>query len=138
MTCTTCSFRTCTRCERPMHDGETCTAYQARIHDRLEEEDKALQAVARLSKPCPGCGKAIQKNGGCPSMVCSQCRVNFCWNCLRVFGREGCGCARARPPPPPAGERLSIMRPGPPNRRGRGGCVLGMRRRVELEEVGVW
>ena len=42
MTCSTCAFRTCARCDRPMHDGEACTAYQARIKDRLEEEDKAL------------------------------------------------------------------------------------------------
>lgn len=53
MTCNTCSARACVRCDRPMHDGETCAAYQARIKDRLDEEDKALKAVRRVSRPCP-------------------------------------------------------------------------------------
>lgn len=78
MTCNTCSARACVSCDRPMHDGETCTAYQARIKDRLHEEDQALKAVRKFSRPCPGCARNIQKNGGCQNMNCSQCHTNFC------------------------------------------------------------
>lgn len=98
MTCNHCSFRACARCDRPYHDGETCTAYQARIKDRLDEENKALAAVKKFSRPCPGCGKNIQRNGGCPSMHCSQCHAAFCWNCLQVFEKGYCKCH-----PPPSG-----------------------------------
>lgn len=103
MTCYTCSARACARCDRPMHDSETCAAYQARIKDRLEEEDKALKAVRKLSRKCPGCSKSIEKNGGCSNMVCSQCNMSFCWNCMHAYDKQGyCGC---HPPPPSQGGR---------------------------------
>lgn len=78
MTCNSCSARTCVPCDRPLHDGETCSAYQARVKDRVEEEDKTMQAIRKLSRPCPSCGRNIQKNGGCPGMFCTQCKAGFC------------------------------------------------------------
>lgn len=95
--CNKCSARACARCDRPMHDGETCADYQDRIKDRIDEEDRALKAVRKLSRPCPGCSKNIEKNGGCPSMHCSQCGSDFCWTCLHVYEGGFCKC-RPRPP----------------------------------------
>ena len=92
ITCHSCSFRVCARCDRPMHEGETCTEYQARTKDRQDEENKSLKQIRKVSRPCPGCNKNIQKNGGCPSMICSQCNKNFCWNCLQVFDKGYCRC----------------------------------------------
>ena len=79
-----------------------------------------------MSKPCPGCGRAIQKNGGCPSMVCSQCGVNFCWNCLECFRDRG-GYCKCHPPPPPP-------RPSPPP-QGLPPLDVGEREPVDEEEV---
>ena len=33
-------------------------------------------------RPCPTCGVRVEKNGGCPSMYCSRCKVYFCWSCM--------------------------------------------------------
>ena len=68
--CQECGAKACVPCDRPFHDGETCAAYQSRIKDRIEEEDRALQAIRKITKQCPGCKQSIQKNGGCPGMRC--------------------------------------------------------------------
>jgi ariadne-1 len=77
-TCNTCGSMTCVTCDRPWHEGETCADYQARTKDRMNEEEKALREIQKVTKACPNCKKRIQKNGGCPYMHCSQCRVAFC------------------------------------------------------------
>lgn len=38
-----------------------------------------------FEEPCPKCGVLIQKNGGCPHMVCGKCRHEFCWFCLGPY-----------------------------------------------------
>jgi hypothetical protein len=46
--------------------------------------------------PCPKCKRDVEKNGGCRSMKCTNCRCNFCWNCGEVYRRRSgvtvCGC----------------------------------------------
>eukprot|EP00753_Platysulcus_tardus_P018644 PLAT6996.1.p1 GENE.PLAT6996.1~~PLAT6996.1.p1 ORF type:complete len:377 (+),score=159.81 PLAT6996.1:137-1267(+) len=37
-----------------------------------------------LTKDCPFCGITIRKNGGCPHMVCGNCRKAFCWRCRKA------------------------------------------------------
>ncbi|KAK0935065.1 hypothetical protein LTR29_013385 [Friedmanniomyces endolithicus] len=69
--CQECGAKACIPCDRPWHEGESCAAYQARIKDRVEEEDRALEAIRKVTKPCPGCKRSIQKNGGCPAMLSS-------------------------------------------------------------------
>jgi ariadne-1 len=96
--CNTCGAEACVPCDRPWHTGENCEEYQKRVKGRVEEEEASLKLIGKGTKKCPGCGKAIQKNGGCRSMICSQCRVNFCWDCLEVFvGMEPCGCTPGNP-----------------------------------------
>mmetsp|Transcript_11931 Transcript_11931/g.28085 ORF Transcript_11931/g.28085 Transcript_11931/m.28085 type:complete len:272 (-) Transcript_11931:40-855(-) len=33
---------------------------------------------------CPGCGRQVQRNGGCPHMTC-RCGVEFCWWCGKDY-----------------------------------------------------
>jgi len=82
--CQECGAKACIPCDRPWHEGESCAAYQARIKDRVEEEDRALEAIRKVTKPCPGCKRSIQKNGGCPAMLCRFGR----W----CKGRKGTDC----------------------------------------------
>jgi hypothetical protein len=39
-----------------------------------------LKAMWGIS--CPNCQLVIFKNGGCPYMVCTGCKFEFCWFCL--------------------------------------------------------
>lgn len=71
-TCNDCGAKACVRCDRPWHQGETCADYQLRIKDKIEEEDKSMSAIKKLTKKCPHCQRNIQKNGGCPySKLCT-------------------------------------------------------------------
>jgi hypothetical protein len=60
----------CVPCQRSAHPGESCDKYKARLQGRVDEEDKSLVTIRRASKPCPGCGIRIEKNGGCDHMGC--------------------------------------------------------------------
>ena len=40
-----------------------------------------------IAEPCPNCGVMIQKNSGCPHMVCAKCKYEFCWTCLGHYKR---------------------------------------------------
>jgi hypothetical protein len=92
-TCKDCGTQACVPCDRPWHEHETCHEYQARIKDRLEEEDKSLAVIQRQTKQCPNCSKKIEKNGGCRHMHCTQCRTEFCWECVQMINRNGQYCA---------------------------------------------
>ncbi|KAL7934902.1 hypothetical protein V8C35DRAFT_300134 [Trichoderma chlorosporum] len=48
---------------------------------RKAEEDMSREAVRRTTKPCPGCGWAIEKNEGCSHMTCVKCKHQFCYEC---------------------------------------------------------
>ncbi|KAI3537551.1 hypothetical protein CSPX01_10139 [Colletotrichum filicis] len=48
---------------------------------RKAEEEQSRVTVNRTTKPCPGCGWAIEKNSGCSHMTCSKCKHEFCYEC---------------------------------------------------------
>jgi len=43
--------------------------------------------IVMIAEPCPNCGVMVQKNGGCPHMMCSKCKYEFCWSCLGSYKR---------------------------------------------------
>ncbi|CZT25074.1 uncharacterized protein RCC_10804 [Ramularia collo-cygni] len=90
--CNECGHRACVPCDRPDHTPETCADYQNRIKGRTDEDDKSRAMLLKISKPCPHCNKPIQKSGGCSSMMCAVCHTNFCWECLKAYTANGCGC----------------------------------------------
>ncbi|GAB7359662.1 hypothetical protein MBLNU230_g6841t1 [Neophaeotheca triangularis] len=95
-TCDECGAKACVPCDRPWHEGETCDEYKKRTRDREDEEDRSLKTIEQLTRKCPKCRRPIQKNGGCPSMFCSQCRTNFCWECMEAIEQPygDCKCVR--------------------------------------------
>jgi len=68
--CHSCGAKACVVCDRPWHEGETCEDYQARIKDRVDEEDQSLSVIQKVAKACPSCKKLIEKDGGCSYMIC--------------------------------------------------------------------
>ncbi|KAF5007540.1 hypothetical protein FDECE_6131 [Fusarium decemcellulare] len=48
---------------------------------RKREEEQSKATVSRTTKPCPGCGWAIEKNDGCSHMTCIKCKHQFCFEC---------------------------------------------------------
>ena len=40
--------------------------------------------LGRKSKSCPKCNTIIYKVSGCSYMICSACKIHFCWNCLQI------------------------------------------------------
>jgi hypothetical protein len=53
--CEECGGKACVPCQRPWHEGESCADYQARIKDRVDEEDESLKMIKKVTKKCPGC-----------------------------------------------------------------------------------
>jgi ariadne-1 len=95
-TCDECGSIACVPCDRPWHEGESCAEFQVRVKNRMDEEDQSLALIRKAMKKCPECSRSIEKNGGCPSMHCSQCGASFCWNCLKTYTRGLCGCGRGQ------------------------------------------
>ncbi|KAI5202134.1 RCC1/BLIP-II protein [Aureobasidium subglaciale] len=78
--CKVCKHKHCVGCKVPWHEDESCDDYQAR-HDEQTLQSEA--AVFAISRACPGgCGARIERNGGCPHMLCSKCGHEFCFLCL--------------------------------------------------------
>ncbi|TFA99438.1 hypothetical protein CCMA1212_008746 [Trichoderma ghanense] len=55
-------------------------ARQIAARRKIEEEMSRI-TVGRTTKPCPGCGWAIEKNDGCSHMTCVKCKHQFCYEC---------------------------------------------------------
>jgi len=104
--CPKCSATFCLQCTAaegavgPAHPGESCEGYVDRLaadgeaaarlvqwrreNAAADDRFRALlreEFAAGGSKPCPHCGMAITKNGGCAHHDCLTCRTKFCWNC---------------------------------------------------------
>ncbi len=47
----------------------------------IESEAK----ISRISKRCPGCKVATERNGGCSHMSCSKCGCDWCWICAKLY-----------------------------------------------------
>ncbi|XP_059176018.1 uncharacterized protein LOC131955779 [Physella acuta] len=81
-----CSHNWCGNCQKTPHWPTSCDQMSAynKLLEKTGAQLKFGQAVFRIKlKHCPQCENPIEKNGGCPSMVCRACSFNFCWQCLR-------------------------------------------------------
>jgi hypothetical protein len=79
--CAACGYRSCSKCERPWHQDETCDQYTARLNAVDGNEAASAAFISSNTKECPSCKSRIQKDGGCDHMTCRKCRNQFCWLC---------------------------------------------------------
>ncbi|XP_050394896.1 uncharacterized protein LOC126812512 [Patella vulgata] len=94
-----CGRDVCFSCTREAHWPASCEQFafyfnklNAFGHDVLSYND-TVPAIQVYGKHCPKCNKFIEKNGGCPSMVC-VCGAQFCWSCVKLWSdhtsRDNC------------------------------------------------
>jgi IBR domain, a half RING-finger domain len=69
--CRKCDYKMCLKHQVPWHTGYTCQEYET-SHPHAAITKTSEELVQKVSKPCPGCGIAVQKDGGCNHMSCEQ------------------------------------------------------------------
>lgn len=94
----------CWSCSEDAHDPcncETWKAWRNKIGSLKEgnnmegpasvlaERASSEAWIAKFSKPCPKCKRAIQRSDGCNHMTCFKCSHDFCWVCLGRWAIHG-------------------------------------------------
>lgn len=98
--CSSCNFRSCVVCKKAWiyglanHDQLSCERFHhvAKLDEAdpataLTEEGLRIKKAKGIMKDCPKCGMFIEKNKGCKHMTCINCKHQFCWKCLAVWGQ---------------------------------------------------
>ncbi|KAJ6643382.1 E3 ubiquitin-protein ligase ARIH1 [Pseudolycoriella hygida] len=76
-----CGSEFCCECYEDAHAPISCKHLK-----KWKEHDSCNQIyLSNFTKQCPKCQIDIEKNGGCPHMVCTTCKHSFCWNCLKPW-----------------------------------------------------
>ncbi|CAE7634635.1 Rnf14 [Symbiodinium pilosum] len=92
--CEVCGFLFCGRCRAVYHPGVECAsaddrmqALEVRAAGRGAEATAAraellsLRHLAKTTKSCPKCRMGIEKTEGCSKVLCTSCKIHFCWRC---------------------------------------------------------
>ncbi|CAI0465475.1 unnamed protein product [Linum tenue] len=87
-----CSHSFCWNCTEDKHRPVDCeTVKNWSLKNASESQNEMWKKVN--TKPCPKCGRAIEKNKGCMHMTCAApCRHHFCWVCLGPLGVSHTSC----------------------------------------------
>ena len=92
MTCQKCNHSFCL-VHSNAHLGQSCRQYEVAQREQAKK-DKA--ALAEITKPCPKCGAATEKNHGCNHMTCTntvsgeRCGCDWCWICGKAISGGAC------------------------------------------------
>lgn len=82
--CVKCQCSWCFTCRKQAHAPMPCAINDQWIeilHNSTVHVKTITSFVqAMRTKRCPGCGHAVQKNGGCDHIFCS-CNMHWCWKC---------------------------------------------------------
>eukprot|EP00878_Enallax_costatus_P004275 GHUV01004505.1.p1 GENE.GHUV01004505.1~~GHUV01004505.1.p1 ORF type:complete len:527 (+),score=139.84 GHUV01004505.1:269-1849(+) len=74
-----CGMSFCFKCSRQPHSPCTCQMWSM-WDEKINGDSETKNWLAANTKPCPKCGKPVEKNGGCNLVVC-KCGQPFCWLC---------------------------------------------------------
>lgn len=69
--CRKCDFKMCYKHQVAWHNGYTCKEYET-SHPQAAITKTNEEMIKKMSKPCPGCGIAVEKAGGCNHMRCKR------------------------------------------------------------------
>ena len=81
-----CGASFCFGCGGSPHSPCTCDMW-TRWCAKNSDASETTNWMAAHTLPCPKCGKAVEKNGGCNLVVC-PCGQAFCWLCGQATGRD--------------------------------------------------
>nr|KAI8759102.1 E3 ubiquitin-protein ligase parkin-like [Biomphalaria glabrata] len=98
--CRECQFESCRECRREYHVGD-CEEYLESLRLDLSNleinNERALRAswerestnlIEETTKTCPGCQTKTERSGGCMHLVCTRCRTEWCWVCVKPWNRD--------------------------------------------------
>ncbi|CAG9335076.1 unnamed protein product [Blepharisma stoltei] len=66
---------------------ETWTVWLKNLKSNVDDWFSGLWKSV-FCKSCPSCGISIEKNEGCKHMECIICGDNFCWLCMKPYGKH--------------------------------------------------
>jgi hypothetical protein len=72
VSCVLCKQQTCAVHRIKWHKGMTCNEYDQ-------------QALASITKQCPGCQSNIVNNLDSNHLICSNCKYEICWECMADY-----------------------------------------------------
>ncbi|XP_037045841.1 E3 ubiquitin-protein ligase arih1-like isoform X2 [Bradysia coprophila] len=79
-----CGNQFCFECHEQSHSPISCQYLL-----KWKDDDSITQSYLSVNtKPCPSCKSSIEKNGGCPHMICFSCKHEFCWKCMVSWHRH--------------------------------------------------
>jgi ariadne-1 len=85
-----CGAVFCWSCGAEAHRPLSCDTVRAWLLKNSAESENMNWILAH-TKPCPKCGRPIEKNMGCMHMTCqAPCKYEFCWlvrACVRACVR---------------------------------------------------
>ncbi|GER45920.1 RING/U-box superfamily protein [Striga asiatica] len=86
-----CGHRMCFGCGDEIHSPVDCRTV-GKWAEKNGSEAENVKWIQAYTKPCPKCGRPIEKNQGCNVMTCRPpCHFQFCWLCLQpLANHQGC------------------------------------------------
>lgn len=86
--CKKCDYKMCFKHQVPWHVGYTCQEYDM-SHPQAAITKTSEELISKMSKPCPGCGIAVQKAGGCNFMACESIHLQLLYfRTLKVYRQQ--------------------------------------------------
>ncbi|KAL4495150.1 hypothetical protein ABPG72_007257 [Tetrahymena utriculariae] len=77
--CIKCKYEFCLNNCDSTHDGYTCSSYQKWKIENTQDYRKELEAQG--FKFCPNCQIITQRTGGCNRIICTNCKISYCFLC---------------------------------------------------------
>jgi len=85
MVCVKCCTEFCFDCNEKWHANLTCTEYLKELKKLKKIDQRTENAKKKAGRKCPGCSIVIQRKEGCNHVICTYCKYEFCWICMKEF-----------------------------------------------------